>query len=241
VLDWLPPEFRPFVGVFILAVLFVAVTSLIHKYRLWQADKVGKAQRILSGAQHVEKALQAMEGLVMPREMGDFCRDELLARYRLVQSMFANFEGIQQRIKETQSRHPGRGGNWETPHLESEAQLDRHTAALTEILDVMSTQALYSSMSPEANRELRERIRLLRAETRVEFCSRKAYAAAEAGAWDKAQNDMLRLMGFLKSKAPANERGKELYQQATDLYRHYNHRELPGQESAGPGSESRVA
>ncbi len=240
-LDWLTPEFRPFVGVFILAVVFVVVTSLIHRYRLWQADKMNKAQRIYAGALRLEKALQAMEGLSMPQEMGDFCRNELLARYRAVQSLFSNFDDIGQRIAEAEGRHPGRGGNWEPPHLDTEAQANRHTIGTTAVVDILSTERLYSNLDPAASRELRERIRILRAETRFGFFSHGTLEAAQAGEWNKAQNDMLRLMGFLRQKAPPNDRGKELFQQATELYRHYNHRQIPGQESGDGGAGSAVA
>lgn len=240
--DWLTPEFRPFVGVFILAIVFVAVASLIHKYRLWQAEKLSKAQRLFAGAQHLEKALQAMEGLTLPQEVGDFCRSELLARYRAVQALFRRFDGIQQRIAEAEGRHPGRGGNWEPPRMETEAQVNRHTMALTGVLDAISSAPLYSNLDPATCRELRERIRVLRAETRFEFFGRSTLKAAQAGEWNKAQNDMLRLMGFLRQKAPPNDRGKELFNQATELYRHYNHRQIPGHEAADGGErDSRVA
>lgn len=240
-LDWLPPEFRPFTGVLALAVLFVAVSSLIHKYRLWQAEKLKKAQQLFSSALRLEKAMVAMEGLPVPQEVGDFCRSELLARYRVVQSMFANFNGIQERIDGAEGRRPGRGGSWEPPRLESEDQINRHTLALTAAVDVLSSQPLYSNFNSSTAKELRERIRTLRAETRFEYYGRSTLKAARSGDWNKAQNDMLRLMSFLRQKAPPNERGKQLFQQATELYRYYNHRQVPGADALGEEAESHTA
>jgi hypothetical protein len=239
-LDLLSPEFRPFVGVFVLTVLFVSVASLIHKYRLWQADRMAKAQRLLSGAQRLEKALQAMNGIVLPQEMGDLCRNELLFRYRGIKVLFPNFDGIEKRIAETEAKQAGRGGGWDAPQLETEAEVKRHTAAMTEFVEFLSTGPFYSDLSPEAGKTMRERLRTLRAETRFEYFEKSTLAAAQAGDWNKAQNDMLRLMGFLRQKAPPNEKGKELFQKATDLYRHYNHRQMPGEEAGEGGKDSEV-
>jgi hypothetical protein len=241
VLDWLTPEFRPFGGVIILAVLFVAVTSLINKYRWWQADKLTRVQRLMAGAERLQKALQDLETMVLPPELGDFCRNELLARYRTVQTLMPSYEGVGQLIAETESKHPGRGGSWDPPRLEDERAVNRHTAALTSLVDFLASEPLRGGMQPAANRALRERVRVLRAETRFAYYERATLEAARAGNWVKAQNDVLRLMGFLRQKAPPNEHGKELFNRASDLYRHYNHRQIPNGLAATDQGESRVA
>jgi len=227
----LSPQFQPFVGVLILTVVFVMVASLIHKYRLWQAEKMRKAQRLLSGADRLEGIVQRLGAQALPQELGEFCHDELLARYRAVQGLYPADENVGKRIAAVETSNLGRGVGWDVPPVENEGVLNMHTAAMNGLVDFLTTETLHSSLDPELRRELRERIRVLRAETRFAYCERTSLEFAGNGDWDKAQNQMLRLMAFLREKAPPNERGKALYQKATDYYRHYNHRQMPGEES----------
>ena len=129
-------------GVFALAVVFVSVASLIHKYRLWQAEKIGKAQKLLSGAQRLETILAVLEGFALPQDLGDFCRDELLARYRGVQLLFPSSEDVKQRIGDTELKHPGRGGTWDPPQLPDETALNRYTRLGDNLINVDASDGI---------------------------------------------------------------------------------------------------
>ncbi len=224
----IPAEFQPFIGVLILAVLFFFTSSMIHRYREIQAQKMQRAQQLISGADEIEHALIRLSGMELPRELGDFCRQELVIRYQEVNKLFPAMEDVQQRLRQAEAMDSGQGP-WELPNLETQAQLNSYTLGLSGILDILSNRGAKSLDDVEKVKSLREKIRAIRAQAQYEFHARHSREHAEKGEWGRAQEEILKLMGYLKAKAPANEMGKALYQQAAQLYHHYLHQEVQGE------------
>ncbi len=229
----IPPEFHPFVGVVGLAILFLMIVSVIHRYREWQAEKMTRAGRLMAGAAVLEQATQHLGEIGIPQELGDFCREELLVRYRDVAVLFPNMEGLQERIGQAESLRLGQGP-WEIPAISSKTQLKTYHQGLSGLLDMLSNCEAKSLQNNDSTKALRNKIRTLRAESMYSFLEKSSLEAAANGEWSRAQDEVLRLISFLKSKAPANEQGKRLYQQSAQLYHYYIHQELPP-EQAGAG------
>ncbi len=227
--NWIPIEFHPFVGVIGLAILFVMVVSTIHRYREWQAEKMARVGRLMVGATALEHAILRLADIGMPQELGDFCREELLIRYREVEKLFPNMEGVRERIGHAEGLRLGQGP-WRVPAISDEAQLQTYTLGLSGMLDMLSKHGAKSLAGVQSVRALREKIRVQRAEVQYLYHAKSSRDAAVNGEWSHAQEEVLHLMGFLKAKAPANERGKMLYQHAAQLYHHYTHQELPTEE-----------
>jgi hypothetical protein len=132
---------------------------------------------------------------------------------------------------------------WIAPDLADAAQLDRYTKALTGLVDFFASEAPVSELDARGLRTLREQLRTLRAEAHCGFRRQAMQAAAEAGEWGHAREEALLLLGFLRAKAPASERGKALYKEALGLYHDVEHRRTPGvqdQPDLSPGQERRV-
>ncbi len=225
----IPTEFHPFVGVLGLAILFIMVVSTIHRYREWQAEKMARVGRLMAGATALEHAILHLKDIGMSQELGDFCREELLIRYREVEKLFLNMDGIRERIGHAEGLRLGQGP-WRVPAIANEAQLRTYTLGLSGLLDMLSEHGVKSQAGAQNVRVLRDKIRVQRAETQYLYHAKSSRDAAVNGEWSHAQEEVLHLMGFLKAKAPANERGKMLYQRAAQLYHHYIHQELPTEE-----------
>jgi hypothetical protein len=230
------PGLRPFLGVGGLALLFVAVASLVHKYRQVQADKMARSDRLLRGAGRIEQALARLERFGVPRELAESCRDELLARYRQVQELFPALPGLEERIRKIEQglRPDAVTRDWTAPELADRAQLDTYTRGLTGLVDFFCEDGALATPDPGTRKALRERIRILRAEAHRGFRERVILSAAQAGEWRQALDEALLLLNFLRAKAPTSERGKALYQEAFALYQDVEQKRLPGQAEQSP-------
>lgn len=203
-------------GVLFLTLLYMGAANLIHRYRLWQAEKMAKVRGLLRGAERVITALDSLAGVPLPRELSNLLAGELVARYRAIQNLFPRYEGIEERISEAQGRIRTSGADpgWKPPNLTERVQLERYLQGLTGLVGFFQEERLVESLDSQPTRELRERLRTLRAETRAEFAKRSASAAAGRGDWEQAQKESQKLLAFLKQKAPRSDRGKELYRDA---------------------------
>ncbi len=225
----IPTEFHPFVGVLGLAILFIMVVSTIHRYREWQAEKMARVGRLMAGATAVEHAILHLKDIGMPQELGDFCREELLTRYREVETLFPNMDGNRERIGHADGLRLGQGP-WRVPAIADKAQLQTYTLGLSGLLGMLSEHGVKFQQGAQHVRALREKIRVQRAVAQYLYYAKSSRDAAINGEWSQAQEEVLHLMDFLRAKAPANERGKMLYQHAAQLYHHYTHQELPTEE-----------
>jgi hypothetical protein len=228
VLELVSPELRPFIGVGALALLFLAAASLIHRYRAWQAERLVRAQRLLRAADRLERVLMHLQGAPLPRELLEWCKQDLLSRYRQVQELFPKLQELEERIQAAERMRSDAGtAAWEAPQMHSAAELRHYARGLTALVEFLSPGAPGAQASSARARELRERLRTLRADAQAAYHTRTALEMAEAGHWDRAQAEALQLIGLLKAKAPPNERGKALYRSAVALYQDLMYRRLP--------------
>jgi hypothetical protein len=226
-IDWISPEFRPFLGVGALALLFLMVASLVARYRAWQATKLRRCQALLGNAELLNPGRGKGGGPGLPREAREFQRAELGACYREALAMFPGLDNVRERLLALERSANEGGGDWNPPTFRDERALGLYSAAVTGIVDYISRERPRSAIGTEAARELQERLRVLRAQAQAGFYEESAKQAALAGRWDRAVNDVLKLLAFLKSKAPRNEYGLGLYQQALAQYRDLSNRHLP--------------
>lgn len=236
--DWVSPEFSPFIGVAVLGFLFMAIASLIQKYRNWQAEKMSRANALLRGAVLLEQAQQHLQGKPVPREVNGFCRQELQERYKRVLELFPDYPGLAERIERAEQGSGRETNSWEPPELEGAGDVGPYVMGLTCVVDYMSSHPPLMDLDAERARMLRERLRILRAETRFGFHNTRVRQAAGEGNWVAAKKEALKLMGFLKEKAPANTQGKTMYHQTLELYRCLEHRELPERMQATDGDSA---
>ncbi len=227
--DFVPAEFRPFIGVAVLAALFVSVAGMIQKYRAWQAEKMAKAQSLLRGAGLLRRSVARLEGLPLPKEVAELCRDEQIQRYEGVKALFSNYEGIEDLSAEARRLGPVAPGDkaWLPPLLDTPAQFEAYTTALSGILEFLSTERCVSGLSAAAAKDLRVRLRTLRAEAQYAHFRQVSVELAQRKEWDKAVKETLKLLALIKEKAAPNARGKELYHEVLALYRLLAHKELP--------------
>ena len=236
-LELISPELRPFVGVTGLAGVFLATVSLIHRYRAWQAEKLIRAQRLLRGAEQLERVLMRLQGQSLPRELLDLCRQELLARYRGVQGLFPKIPDLEERIQAAERiRMDHAVATWTAAEAHNAAELKTYTKGLTTLVEILATEWLTPNLDPSRLRELRERVRTLRAEAQSTFHTRAALEFAQAEDWQQAQSEMVRLLDLLKTKAPPTTRCKALYRSALFLYQHLAHRRLPPTDDGPSGA-----
>lgn len=235
-MDLIPDDLRPFAGVLFLTLLYVGAAHLIHRYRLWQAEKMLKVRGLLRGAERISTALDAMGGLPLPRDLLNTLVAELLARYKGVQALFPHYEGIEDLISDAQGRiRPGTADpGWKPPSLTERTQLEHYLQGLTGLVAFFQEERPMEVSAQQA-REWRERLRTLRAETRSEFARRNGRAAAERGDWAQAEKESQRLVAFLKQKAPRNERGKQLYREAVQFHQQIIRQQLPEPHPAEKG------
>jgi hypothetical protein len=234
VLNTLATELRPFLGVAILAALFLAISSVVHKYRQWQAEKMARADRLLRGAGQIEHALSELEAFGVPRELVDVCKAELLARYQAVQQLFPKLEGLAERLRRIEQgpRAEALSRNWTVPELPTRIQLNQYIKGLTALVEFFAHQTPLSELDADNRKSLREHLRTLRAEACFAFLQRELITAAENGDWGRAEKQAAQLMGFLRAKAPPTERGKALYAQASALAHQVHHHEIPTVDEA---------
>jgi hypothetical protein len=225
-------EFRPFIGVAALALVFIFVASMIHKYRLWQAEKMAKAQRFLRGAKHIEGALESIGAIALPRSVTRLFKEERVLRYQEALRLMPQYEDASERLRQLESSHEGEGADpgWDAPDFNDAQQASGYAAGLSELVAYLTLERSLSELSVADAKTLREQLRTLRAESKAKFHHKVAEAAAEQGDWEKAQQEFMLLITYLKSKAPSNERGKVLYQEALDAYQDVFHKRLPGKK-----------
>jgi hypothetical protein len=237
VFDTLAAELRPFLGVAVLAVLFLAISSLVHKYRLWQAEKMRRADRLLRGAGRIEQALSQLEPFGVPRELVEVCKAELLARYQEVQKLFPKLDGLAERLRRIEQgpRTDALTRNWSVPELASPAQLNSYNKGLTALVEFFAHETPQSELDAATRKTLREHLRTLRAEAYFTVLARLVVTSAENGDWTLAQNQAAQLLGFLRAKAPPTERGKGLYADASALAHRVQQHQVPGSDAATPG------
>lgn len=231
--DFVSPEYRPFIGVGVLTFLFIAVASVIQKYRVWQAEKMAKAQGLMRGANKLRLAVERLNGLPLPRDVAELCKQEQLVRYQGVRLLFPNFDGLDEMLADAERGAAGATGDaaWVPPALEDSGQLGGYSAGLTAVLDFLSTERMMTgAVDAGQSRDIRERLRTLRAEAHYDFYRKTALEAGRLGDWEKAVKDTLKLLAYLKAKAAPNERGKQLYSDALALYRLLSHEELPPED-----------
>ena len=238
--DFVSPEFRPFIGVALLAVLFLAVASLIQKYRVWQAEKMRKAQGLVRGAAQLRSALVQLEGLPLPREVAELCREEQLLRYQAVRALFPKYQGLDEQAADAERIGPVTSGEqaWVPPQLDSSARYEVYVKSLSGILAFLSNERCLGGADPTAARALRVKLRTLRAEAQYAHYRRIALEAAQVGDWNQAVKHVLALLSLLKEKAAPNDRCKTLYHMALELYRSLAHHELPSEEEGGAGANA---
>jgi hypothetical protein len=229
----IPVELQPFVGVGVLAVVFVFVASLIHKYRLWQAEKMAKARKLLRGVKQIEVALEKIANVALPRSVVRLFKAERLLRYQKVLQLVPQYAEMNERLQQLERSHESEGGDpgWDPPALTEARQVASFTAGLTGLVTYLTEeQVLSEDFDANAAKLMREQLRTLRAEIKARFHSAVATEAAQQGNWEIAKKESLLLLNYLKTKAPPNEQGRALYQQAMDLYRHFSHKKLPSGE-----------
>lgn len=231
--DLVSPNLRPFLGVIGLTALFLSAASLIHRYRTWQAEKLARAQRLMRGAEQLEHAFAKLQGWPLHRDLLDLCKQELIYRYRTIQELFPKIPDWDARIQAAEQLPMDHATpTWEVAEMQNTEELGAYTKGLTALIEFLAQQRLTSNSNPARPRELREQLRTLRAEAQSNFRTQTALEFAEAENWVQAQEEALRLLTFLKAKAPPNERGKTLYRNAFALYQHLLQRQLPDANGA---------
>lgn len=227
-----PVEFDPFLGVLGLTFLFWVTANVIQRYREIQAEKLARLGRLWSGAERIEDALAKLDGLPVPRELTGLFGTELLVRYRALAELVPKMEGLPERLADAQSRIKagGQDPGWHAPQLNDAAQVYRYMEGLTRMVDILENVSLEERIEPVRARELREKIRVLRAETRWENGRRRILAAGILADWETARKEAVKVIAYLKRRAPRNQRGMALYEEAEALLRLVALRRLPDEE-----------
>ena len=225
------PDLRPFVGVGVLLVLFLAVVSLIQKYQAWQAEKAARAQRLVRGARRLDRALEAVGEDHLPPEVVETLRGELMARYQASLALFprdarvaAWLEALEQGGTERQA-----GSKWTPPEVKDDADLAALSKGLTLLIAWLREEA-GESLAPEEARQLRERLIALRAQYHYGYRIGQARALAAEGDWDGALAAVNVLLLFLRERAPRGEQGRALFAQASEVYQRLVRKQSPGPE-----------
>jgi hypothetical protein len=229
--DLLSPELRPFIGVTGLALVFLAFASLIQRMQRWQEQKYARSQRLMRGARILEHVRQSQGSFALPRDVSTFCDNELLVRYRMLAAMVPGLEGIEERIRQAERDVRGDGHDSRPDRSPEDigdlAQLEAYGSALSALLEFFATQRPVTDATGARVGQLRERLRILRAQVYFRLYYRRVLASAREGDWRDARSAAAELVEWQRIKAPPNPDGDEVYRQAVELYRYISCRQLP--------------
>ncbi|GEM_PF-5409500 len=233
-MDGLAPDLRPFIGVGVLLLLFLAMASLVQKYQAWQAEKAARAQRLIRGARRLARGLDTLGPGYLPPDLLQVLEDELRTRYQAVLTLFPQDARVAAWLEELgQGSTPERlDAEWTPPEVKDDADLTRFSQGLT-LLVVWLREESGEALLPEDARQLRERLIALRAQVHYAYRIAQAHDRAAEGDWDGALAAVNLLLLFLRERAPRGDQGKALYAQAMEVYQRLMHKQPLDDEGKG--------
>jgi len=222
--DTVPENMRTLVVLAGMAFLSLFVAGLIHKYERYIAEKRLIVQRLLRGVSQLEETFELVPAGSIPKGMGTWMRQEVLARYIAVKQVMSNHPGINQSISLAEQlvrQEPAGLSELAPPQLLEREPLDAYLKGLNSFATILHSNDFCGRMPKDQRREYLQSILLLEAESAYNYFIHQGSKLANAGRYGEAITEIRSLDSYLQRVNSPSSRLLELKRKTKEQFLAY--------------------